>query len=37
VGEVRAHFPPVRDKRVLGKDAARLAAAFTRRAQGEEG
>jgi histidine ammonia-lyase len=33
LGEVRAHFPPVRDKRVLGEDAARLAAAFTQRAQ----
>ena len=34
--EVRGHFPPVRDRRVLGEDAARLAAAFTRRAEGSE-
>jgi histidine ammonia-lyase len=33
LGEVRGHFPPVRDKRVLGEGAARLAAAFTQRAQ----
>jgi len=37
LAEVREHFPPVREKRVLGEDAARLAAAFTQRAQGEAG
>jgi histidine ammonia-lyase len=34
--EVREHFPPVCEKRVLGEDAARLAAAFTHRAAGSE-
>lgn len=34
--EVRGHFPPVRERRALGEDAARLAAAFTRRAEGSE-
>ncbi len=37
VEEVRAHFPPVRERRVLGEDAARLTAAFTHRAEGRGG